>query len=73
MNIEIQYILNSNPLLKKFLRENSFYYKIIIRNPNKIKEIIELMKKEYKLTFPYKLEKIQNDLSMINTIMDIIK
>lgn len=72
MGTEVNYLLNSNPLLKKFLRENSFYYKKIIRNPNEIKELIDLMKKKYQLTFPYKLEKIKDDLSMINTIMDII-
>ena len=72
MNFEIQNLLNKEPLLKKFLRENSFYYKDIIRNPNNIKVVLDLMKKKYQLTFPYKLEKIKNDLSMINTIMDII-
>ena len=72
MTTEIQYILNNNPLLKKFLRENSFYYKMIIRNPNSIHELIDLMKKEYKLSLPDKLEKIKDDLSMINTIMDIL-
>jgi len=36
MPINIQYILNSNIYLKKFLRENSFYYKDLLRNPELI-------------------------------------
>ena len=68
----VQLFLENNPLLKKFLRENSFYYKAIIRNPNYIMELNKIMKKEYKMTFPDKLEKVQNDLSIINTIMDVV-
>lgn len=72
MPIKVQYILNSNLYLKKYLRENSFYYKELIRNPNFINELNNLMKKEYKLTFPSKLEKIRQDLSLLNTVMDVL-
>ena len=66
-------MLDSNPLLKRYLREHSNYYKDIIRNPVFINNIIELMKKEYKLTFPDKLEKIKDNITMVNSFMDIIK
>ena len=72
MILKIQYLLNSNPYLKKYLRENSHYYKELIRNPNFIKELNDLMKKEYKLTIPQKLDKIKQDISMINSVMDIL-
>ncbi len=73
MNIKIQYILNSNILLKRYLREHSFYYKNIIRNPNFINDLTELMKNEYHLTLPDKLDKIKNNISLINTFMDVLK
>ena len=73
MNIRIQYILDSNPLLKRYLREHSNYYKNIIRNPVFINEMVELMKKEYHLTFPDKLDKFKNNISLINTFMDVLK
>ena len=66
-------MLDANPYLKKYLREHSNYYKDIIRNPIFINKIEELMKKEYGLTFPDKLEKIKNNISMFNTFMDVIK
>ena len=72
MILKIQYLLNSNPYLKKYLRENSFYYKELIRNPNFVNELMNLMKKEYKLTIPQKLDKIKQDISMINSVMDIL-
>ena len=73
MNIKIQYMLDNDPLLKKYLREHSNYYKNIIRNPYFINEIIELTKKEYHLTVPDKLDKLKNNISLINTFMDVLK
>ena len=73
MNIKIQFMLESNPILKKYLREHSYNYKNIIRNPEYINTIIDMMKKEYKLTFPDKLSKISDNISMFNSFMEIIK
>ena len=72
MSLKVQYILNSNPYLKRFLRENSIYYKDLIRNPNFINELINLMKKEYRLNLPAKLDKIKEDINMINNVMEIL-
>ncbi len=73
MDYQVQYILNQNYYLKRFLRENSWYYKNIIRNPNFINEMNELMKKDYYLTLPDKLDKIKNNISLVNTFMDVLK
>lgn len=72
MNYQIQMYLNTNPYFKRFLRENSFYYKKLIREPESIREIKELMQKEYKLSLPDKLDKIKNDISLINTFMSLM-
>lgn len=72
MLFKVQYILNNNPPLKKYLREHSFYYKELIRNPSFIKELNDLMKKEYKLNLPSKLDKIKKDIGLLNTVMDIL-
>lgn len=73
MNIRIQFILDNNPLLKRYLKEHSYLYKEIIRNPRFIDEIIEMMRKEYHLTFPDKLDKIKDNISLVNTFMDVLK
>lgn len=73
MNVKIQFMLDNSPLLKRFLREHSNYYKNIIRNPSYINTIIELMKKEYKLTLPDKLTRIKDNIGMISGLMDVIK
>ena len=73
MNINIQFILNNNLLLKKYLREHSNYYKNIIRNPSFINEMNELMKKDYHLTLPDKLDKIKDNILLVNTFIDVLK
>ncbi len=73
MDYEIQNIINKNIYLKKYLRENSYYYKMLIRNPYFINELIELMKKSYKLTITDRIEKINKDLNIMTNIMDILK
>ena len=73
MDYEIRNIINNNMLLKKYLRENSYYYKDLIRNPKFINILYDLMKKDYKLTVSEKLEKINKDLSMMNSVIDILK
>ena len=73
MDYQVQYIINNNQYIKRYLRENSRFYKDIIRNPYFINNLNEMMKKEYKLTFPDKIEKIKNDLRMFNSVMDIFK
>ena len=72
MLVKIQFLLQNNPYLKKYLRENSYYYKELIRNPSFVNELINLMKKEYKLSLPAKLDKIKQDISMINSVMEVL-
>ena len=73
MNYETFLILNKNPYLKKYLRENSFYYKDLSRNHHFINKLNEIMKSSYKLNFSDRLEKVSKDIDILNTMMDIIK
>ena len=65
--------IKSDPNLKQFLREHSYYYKDLNRDPNSIKYIEEHMKKEYNLTTEDKLKKVQDKLQTISTIMEVMK
>ena len=33
MNLETQFKIKNNPMLQKYIRENSYWYKILNRNP----------------------------------------
>ncbi len=73
MNIRIQFALNNDLYLKRYLREHSYYYKDLIRNPSFINHLYELMKKAYGFTINNKLEKIKDNMKTINTFMDVLK
>ena len=73
MRIDLILRIKNDPKLKQFLREHSYYYKDLNRDPESIKYIEEHMKKEYHLTTEDKLKKVKEKLQTIETIMDIIK
>lgn len=73
MNIKIQFALNNDFYLKKYLREHSYFYKDLIRNPRFINNLVELMKKEYGFTLNDRLEKIKDNMKAFNAFMDVLK
>lgn len=73
MVIRNQIILKNNLMLKKYLREHSYYYKELNRNPDFIYTLNSEMKESYKLTLPNKLDRIKDNVNMLTTFMDIIK
>ena len=50
MDIKTQMIIRSNPNIYRFLREESYWYKYLNRDPNYIKELEKIVKNKYKLT-----------------------
>ena len=72
MIYQVQLLLKTNHLLRRYLREHSWYYKDLVRNPLFVKELMNLMKKEYQLTFPDRLTKITNEMHLLNSVMDVL-
>ncbi|MDO5003081.1 MAG: YlbE-like family protein [bacterium] len=73
MDIKTQIIVRSNPNIYRFLREESYWYKYLNRDPNSIKDLEKAMKTKYKLTTEDKLEKINQSMSLIHSFMDVLK
>ena len=71
MLYDIQYKINSDINLKKFLRENSYWYKYLNRNSNSFKYFKEDMKEKYKLTTVDKINKTMDNINMLQSILDI--
>lgn len=69
MTLELQFKLKSEPLLIKYLHENSYWYKQLNRNPYKFDEFINNMKTEYKLRTSDKLNKALSTFEMISSIL----
>lgn len=72
MYIENQFLLNKNLLLKRYLREHSYYYKYLNRDPSFINNLIGESKTFYKQTFGDKLNTVKENINMINSFLDIM-
>ena len=69
MNLDVQFNLKRDPNYIKFLRENSYWYKILTRDPNMFKEFVKEMKVKYKLRT---IDKINNALTTVEMLEAII-
>ncbi len=73
MQVATQIKIRSDPKLYQYLRENSYWYKYLNRNPQAIKEMELEMKERYKLTAADKIENISHTISLVQSLMNIVK
>lgn len=73
MTTELQIKIGSDPMQTSFIRENPYWYKRLNRNPNSYKDFIVDMKNKYKLNPSDKFNKMLNNISMIQTFLDVLK
>lgn len=69
MILETQFKLRQNPLYIKYLRENSYWYKILNRNPNAFIEFEKKMKENIQTQ---KREKITRFIDYLNLFQGIV-
>ena len=69
MTLDTQFKLKSNPLYIKYLHENSYWYKILNREPNKFNEFVEEVKTNYKLRPSDKINKMLSTFEMVSAIV----
>lgn len=73
MRLDIQFKIKNDPMLQKYIRENSYWYKILNRNPNMINTMVDQMKEKYKLTTADKINSVSEKLDLIKTFMNVLK
>ena len=73
MRLDTQFRIKNDPMLFKYIRENSYWYKILNRNPNEIDNMVEHMKEQYKLTTADKINDLSEKLDLIKTFMNVLK
>lgn len=73
MNLETQFKIKNDPMLQKYIRENSYWYKNLNRNPNLVEYMIQEMKEKYKLTTTDKINDLSEKLDLIRTFMNVLK
>ena len=73
MSLDILMHINNDPLQKQFLRENSYWYKYLNRSNIYYKDFIIDIKDKYKLTTQDKINKVINNINMLNTFLEVLK
>lgn len=73
MTLDLQFKLKSNPLYIKYLHENSYWYKILNRDPNMFNEFVNEVRTNYKLRPTDKINKALSTFEMISTIISSLK
>ena len=73
MTIDTQFKLKSNPLFIKYIHTNSYWYKILNRNPDKFDEFIEEVKEKYHLRPTDRIKKALDTMEMLGSILSSFK
>lgn len=73
MTLELQFKIKNNPNYIRYLRENSYWYKILNRNPASFKLFEEEVKEKYGLRPTDKIEKALETFSLIQNMISNLK
>ena len=73
MTYLLQSRINADVNLKKFLRENSYWYKILNRNENMFSEFVNDMKVKYELTTSDKINRTIDNIGMLQSFLEVLK
>lgn len=73
MNLDVQFKIKNSPMLQKYIRENSYWYKNLNRNPDLIEVLTDEMKEKYKLTTADKINSLGQKLDLISTFINVLK
>ena len=73
MDTEILNIIRSNPHIYSYLREDSSHYKYLLKDKNYLRYIDNLAKEKYKLIRIDKLDRLSDNLKLIEAFLDVMK
>lgn len=73
MTYYVQNKINSDVNLKRFLRENSYWYKNLNRSEKNFLEFVEDMRIKYKLTTSDKINRTIDNISMLQSFLEVLK
>ena len=72
MRSDVLLKIRNDPNLSTYLKYHSYWYKILIRNPNMINKMVEEMRIEYKLTMKDKIENLGERINLINSLLSVL-
>lgn len=72
MDVKTQFQIRSNYYLSMYLRENSYWYKELNRNPASIINLEREVKEHYHLTAKDKMQDLGRKIEFVRNFMDIL-
>ena len=73
MTLDVIFKINKDDNLHRYLRENSYWYKLLNRDPKLINKMESDMKKAYKLTLEDKVSDLTSKINLIKGFLDASK
>lgn len=72
MQVDLQMKIARNPMLLRYLHENSYWYKDLHRGREAFPFFEREMKERYKVRMQDKIENLSHGLQMVRTLMDVM-
>ena len=69
---ETIYRIKQDPMLYNYLKYHSYWYKELYLDEYKINDMINEMKEEYKLTAKDKINDLNEKLSLISSLLEVL-
>ena len=69
----LQMAFRENPKSFELLKQNSYYFKGLNRGVVDYKKFISDMKVKYKLTMEDRINKMVNNMEMVQSLLDVLK
>lgn len=73
MTLDTQFKIKNNPNYIRYLHENSYWYKILNRNPFLIDDFIREVKEKYKLRTTDKINDIMDKIDMVSKFINVLR
>ncbi len=72
MDLKTQFAIRNHPYIARYLRENSYWYKYLTRDPSSLQQLENEMKERYHLTAKDRIEDFSKKIELIRNFMDIL-
>ena len=73
MTLEVQFKLKNNPNYLRYIRENSYWYKLLNRNPSLFNKFEEEVKRIYHLRTSDKISRAISTIEMLTSVVSNLK
>lgn len=73
MNLDVQFKIRSDNNYGRYIRENSHWYKMLNRNPERFNDFVSEMKERYKLRTTDKISNAADKLELVKTFLSVLK